>query len=86
MTAESVRTIIIWTAAVIAFFAGIGLCVAGFTVPPKGEISGSVLTALGELLTFFSSIFGIGEFTRIQLAKIREEAKGKKKKEEEHEE
>lgn len=79
MTTESVRTTIIWTAAVIAFFSGVGLCIAGFTVPPKGEISGSVLTATGEFLTFFGSVFGIGEFTRIQLAKIREEAKGNKK-------
>ena len=79
MSIEAVRTTIIWTAAVLAFLAGVGLCIAGFTVPPTGEISGSVLTATGEFLTFFGSVFGIGEFTRIQLAKIREEARGKKK-------
>ena len=86
MTTESVRTTIIWTAAVIAFFAGVGLCIVGFTVPPKGEISGSVLTATGEFLTFFGSVFSIGEYSRIKIEQIREEARGKKKKEEEHEE
>lgn len=79
MSVEAVRTTIIWTAAVIAFLVGVGLCMAGFTVPPEGEIDGSVLAATGEFLTFFGSVFGIGEFTRIQLAKIREEARGNRK-------
>lgn len=79
MSVEAVRTTIIWTAAVIAFLSGVGLCIAGFVVPPEGEIDGSVLAATGEFLTFFGSVFGIGEFTRIQLAKIREEARGKRK-------
>lgn len=75
MSIEAARTTIIWTAAVIAFLVGIGLCVAGFCVPPEGEIDGSVLAALGELLTFFGSVFGIAEYSRIQLAKIKEEAR-----------
>lgn len=79
MTSEIVRTTIIWSAAVLSFLAGVGLCIAGFTVPPTGEISGSVLTATGEFLTFFGSVFGIGEFTKVQLAKIKEEAKKNKK-------
>lgn len=77
MSIEATRTTIIWTAAVIAFLVGIGLCIAGFIVPPQGTINGSVLTALGELLAFFSSIFGVSEFTKIQIAKIREEARKK---------
>ena len=77
MSIEAARTTIIWTAAVLAFLAGVGLCIAGFCVPPEGEIDGSVLAATGEFLTFFGSVFGIGEFTRIQLAKIKEEARKK---------
>lgn len=77
MSIEAARTTIIWTAAVIAFLVGIGLCIAGFIVPPRGAINGSVLTALGELLTFFSSIFGVSEFTKIQIAKIKEAGKRK---------
>lgn len=65
------RDIIVWTAAVIAFLSGIGLCIAGFCVPIVGEISGSVLTATGEFLTFFGSVFGIGEFTKVQIEKIK---------------
>lgn len=68
------RDIIVWTAACIAFLSGIGLCIAGFIVPPTGIISGSVLTATGEFLTFFGSVFGIGEYTKIQIEKIKKES------------
>lgn len=68
-----IRDIIIWIAACIAFLTGIGLCIGGFCVPPEGEISGSVLTATGEFLTFFGSVFGIGEYTKLQLAKIKKQ-------------
>lgn len=68
---ESLRTQIVWTAAIIAFLVGIGLTIAGFVVPPTGVISGSVLTALGELLTFFGSVFGIASYTSIQMAKLK---------------
>lgn len=68
------KDIIIWVAAIIAFLTGIGLCIAGFYVPPAGEIDGSVLTATGEFLTFFGSVFGIGKYTEIQLEKIKKKA------------
>lgn len=38
---------------------GAGLLIAGFTVPPTGEIDNSVLIAFGEIFTFIGSIFGI---------------------------
>ena len=62
-------------AAIIAFLVGIGLTIAGFCVPPVGVISGSVLTALGELLTVFASVFGIGKFTEVQIEKIKNSTK-----------
>ena len=68
---------IVWIAAIIAFLTGIGLCIAGFCVPPQGEISASVLTATGEFLTFFGSVFGIGEYTKIQIAKLKNETDNK---------
>lgn len=73
---ESLRTQIVWTAAVIAFLVGIGLTIAGFVVPPTGAIDGTVLTALGELLTFFGACFSIGEYTKIQLAKLKRAGNG----------
>ena len=70
------KTIITWIAAVAAFVIGMGLAVAGFMVPPEGVISGSVLTLVGETMTFFGAVFGIGEYTKIQLAKIRRAGDG----------
>ncbi len=34
----------------VSFIVAMALLVAGFCVPPHGEISGSVLTGIGELL------------------------------------
>lgn len=65
------KDIIVWAAAIIAFLTGIGLCIAGFYAPPLGDIDGSVLTATGEFLTFFGSVFGIGKYTEIQTEKIK---------------
>ena len=65
------KDIIVWVAAIIAFLTGIGLCIAGFYAPPIGDINGSVLTATGEFLTFFGSVFGIGEFTSIKIEQIK---------------
>lgn len=38
---------------------GCGLLIAGFVVPPEGEIHSSVLVAFGEILTFAGALFGI---------------------------
>lgn len=77
MKYSDAKTIITWVAACVAFTTGIGLCIGGFFVPPKGEISGSVLTATGEFLTFFSCIFGIGKYAEVQIAKMKKINKSK---------
>lgn len=38
---------------------GASLLIAGFAIPPSGEIHSSVLVAFGEILTFTGSLFGI---------------------------
>ena len=45
--------------AVIVFLTGIGLLIAGFILPPPGEIHDSVLVAFGEACTFSGSLIGI---------------------------
>ena len=45
--------------AVVMIVVGAGLLIAGFIVKPTGEIHPSVLTALGEILTFAGALFGI---------------------------
>lgn len=46
-------------AAWLLLIVGCGLLVAGFIVPPPGEIHNSVLIAYGETLTFVGAVFGI---------------------------
>ena len=52
------RKIQLITAIVMCLFGGT-LLVAGFVVPPVGEIHHSVLIAFGEILTFSGSLVGI---------------------------
>lgn len=49
-----------YTAALASFVIGWGLTIMGFCVPPIGEVSPSVLSALGIALSFTGSVFGIG--------------------------
>ena len=42
----------------VSLVVSVALIVAGFLVPPTGEIDGSVLTAVGELIIFPALAFG----------------------------
>lgn len=46
-------------AAVLLIIVGCGILIAGFVVPPPGEIHNSVLIAFGEILTFAGAVFGL---------------------------
>lgn len=48
----------LWVACIMAAV-GAGLLIAGFVVPPKGEIHHSVLVAFGEILTFSGAVLGM---------------------------
>ena len=47
--------------------AGVGLTVAGFIVPPLGEISDSVLWFTAQTLIYAGSIFGVKVYIDHQL-------------------
>ncbi len=47
------------SSAIILIAVGCGLLIAGFIVPPPGEIHNSVLVAFGEILTFAGAVFGM---------------------------
>lgn len=46
------------TVFLVCLLTSVFLIVAGFFVPPTGEIDGSVLTAVGELLVFPTIAYG----------------------------
>ena len=61
--------------AVVAFVAGWGLTIAGFIIPPEGEVSDSVLWILGQALIYTASVLGIGMYFKNQMVKFRSETR-----------
>ena len=61
--------------ALIAFAAGWGLTIAGFCVPPTGEVSGSVLAVLGEAMVYAASVFGVSMYFGHEMAKFRHDTR-----------
>ena len=59
--------------AAVLTIAGIALLVAGFWVPPTGEISASVLTAYGMTLTFVGTLLGVDYHYRTVIDRVRKE-------------
>lgn len=55
----NIKNTIQFGAACFVIFAGLALMFLGFWTVPIGEIDSSVLTALGECLTFGGSVWGI---------------------------
>ncbi len=53
------RAAITLLSAIFLIAVGCGLLIAGFVVPPPGEIHNSVLVAFGEILTFAGAVFGM---------------------------
>lgn len=56
---QSKKPTITLLAAIFLIAVGSGLLIAGFIVPPPGEIHNSVLVAFGEILTFAGAVFGM---------------------------
>lgn len=48
------------TIAIAAFIAAIGFGIAGFVIPPPGQIHESVLYLVAQFLLLTASIFGVG--------------------------
>ena len=57
--------------AVVAFVVGWGLTIAGFVIPPKGEVHDSVLWILGQALVYTASVLGFGMYVNSQMVKFR---------------
>lgn len=59
--------------AIAAFVLGWGLSIAGFWIPPVGEVADSVLWILGQSLIYAASVFGITGYFTSENIKIRHE-------------
>ena len=50
--------------------AGWSLTIAGFILPPKGEVHDSVLWILGQTLVYAASVLGIGMYFNSRLTEL----------------
>lgn len=48
------------TIAILSFVCAVGFGIAGFVVPPSGQIHDSVLYLIAQFLLLTGSIFGVG--------------------------
>lgn len=62
--------------AIAAFVVGWGLTIAGFIVPPLGEVADSVLFVLGQALIYSASVFGITAYFKSESIQLKKEMKG----------
>lgn len=56
---------------IIAFCLGWGLTIAGFCIPPIGEIADSVLWVLGQSLIYTGSVLGLTQYFSAESVKLR---------------
>ena len=66
---------IAYCTAIIAFICGWGLTIAGFIVPPQGEVSGSVLAVLGEAMVYTASVLGITLYFSNEMLKFKRDTR-----------
>ena len=71
---DTKQRIAYWTA-IIAFVCGWGLTIAGFIVPPQGEVSGSVLAVLGEAMIYTASVLGITLYFSNEMLKFKRDTR-----------
>lgn len=64
--------------ALAMLLAGVALSVAGFLVPPVGEISDSVLWFFAQCLIYAGSIFGVSIYVQSKFTEIKEEMSNRK--------
>lgn len=60
-----------WGSAAVCVLVGLGVIVWSMVLPPEGVIDGSVLTVIGELLTFSGAVFGISTHYAIETEKLK---------------
>ena len=61
--------------AIVAFVLGWFLVIAGFYMPPEGEVSDSVLWILGQALIYTASVLGVTMYFNSQMVKFRAETR-----------
>lgn len=78
MTKE-IRTTYQVFSALAMLLAGVALSIAGFIVPPVGEISDSVLWFFAQCLIYAGSIFGVSIYVQSKFTELKDQLEKKVK-------
>ena len=75
---QDTKDLIKFISSVVLLVAGVVIIFISIYLPPLGQVDTSIITIIGEIFTFVGAIFGIGEYTAIQIAKITNKTEDKK--------
>ena len=64
-----------YATAIVAFVLGWGLTIAGFCIPPRGDVSDSVLWILGQALIYTASVLGITMYFKSKIVELKDETR-----------
>lgn len=78
MTKETRTTYQVFSALAM-LLSGVALSIAGFIVPPVGEISDSVLWFFAQCLIYAGSIFGVSIYVQSKFTEIKNQLESKVK-------
>lgn len=76
---EELKDWIRFISGIICLIGGIVISFIGLYMPPIGQIDHSVLILIGEVLTFVGALFGLHDFTQLQMKKIEHSANKQQK-------
>lgn len=67
---DDIKENIKFTASIILLALGVVIVFVSLFLPPAGVIDASVLTLIGENFCFVGAVWGIGQYAKVQIAKI----------------
>ena len=68
--ADDIKENIKFAASVVLLALGVIIVFVSLFLPPTGVIDASVLTLIGENFCFVGAVWGIGQYAKVQIAKI----------------
>lgn len=67
---DNIKEDIKFAASVLLLLLGVVIVFISLYIPPVGVIDASVLTLIGENFCFVGAVWGIGQYTKVQLKKL----------------
>lgn len=79
---DDIKENIKFAASVVLLALGVIIVFVSLFLPPTGVIDASVLTLIGENFCFVGAVWGIGQYAKVQIAKIEQFGDRQSKREE----